>query len=232
MGDNETEINDGEDEQPKQPEPATPPSPAAPRPALPPSAPINWRALKVQAHQKWKDTLWLRSLDTMRATEFLKTLNEVGVYHRVADFNEFLRFREVYTKKNLIPMDWLTKGRLPGLWCSLFAQVNCFKIAKPPIGVIQIKFKPDFKLYNPDYEPDVAAWKKWEEDNTDYNEWEFDNDKTRMIEKLKLFRLPIHALFYEQLNYGAAVGHEEAVQVVILDPKCVEKMEFIELAQP
>jgi hypothetical protein len=156
----------------------------------------------------------------------LSQLNQLGIFHKF-DPRVGNSFGELNSLQN-IPSSWISRGTWPGIWCTLYSPRYTFSIATRPPLVSRVEFAEGFKLYDPSSESSKQLWMEWELANKQKsNKWESDFNSKGISMKHRVeqyLAAPGHVEFYHENGFGAIVGREDYMAIVIIDEAAIHSL--------
>lgn len=195
---------------------------------------MDWSKIK-KNNLEWRKMLWNETTNTLQLMAKNKVdmteLNSIGVFHKIRIAENEMK-KEYLSKKN-VPHNWIIKGNFPGIWCALFDAKNTYSYDYDP-PIIKLNFKPNFQIFDLRFEEHILMWNKWKENpdnlskpNLWHNDVNYNNisfkDRIPMLD----VKHPYHLEFFKEYNFGAVIGYNDYISLVIIQEDVIENVEFL-----
>lgn len=156
----------------------------------------------------------------------LSALNsEIGVFHKFRPTAK-VSFDDL-SRQSPVPPSWTYRGQWPGIWCTLYSpEYTCSLWITPPV-VGRFEFVPGYKLYDPSLRDHGRLWHEWRSHKANRrkkNTWKRSRNSEGISMKMRVESMlgaPGHRAFYLEHGYGAIVGKDDYMAVVIIDHNAV-----------
>lgn len=191
---------------------------------------IDWKKLAIRNYTAWRDISNQKTLEVLTRSSMLdlSTLNDIGCFHKEKEENILTTMKEDYEQYGTIPTEWFYQRYWPGIWAALFDPVNCSSQAYEGTKVIRMYFNKGFYIYDKLSTEHKNKWEKWGAKGSK-NQWSslINPQGISLERRLKNHDLPHHKKFFEEYKFGAAIGYSDYISVVVLLPKAVQRIQFL-----
>lgn len=192
---------------------------------------LDWWEIKSERPFEWREKLAEETLNLFsdsRQVE-LSQYNEKGYYHKVSSEEIFEKMRQEWKDNDQVPEEWISRGKFPGIWTAMFNPINTFSRKTGALYALRFYFKDGYHIYDSKSPEKKEKWEEW--DKQDLNPWAHleNGDGETLKERLEsgLYRpFPSHKKFYEENDYGAAIGYSDYISPVILLEESISDVKF------